>query len=315
MATETLQPDGSVFALTNLSGAATDVDEGVDSPGGDWLTLGDDAADSIVRCSFPTPSGDLNTGAGLQKFRCYVRVGTEAAGNTPTLDFGIRETGGGADLAVQTGISITSYTGEVIEFTWDASVLAAVNGSAVEAYIVGQRSGGNGAKRRCVEFDAIEWVVDYATVGAQDIVPAVAVVTVTPGTLTVTTGAVSIVPAAVVITVTPGALTVTVGPVSITPEPVTISVTPGTLIITTGPVSITPEPVTINVTPGTVVVTQVTPIALAAAVVSVIPGTLIVVPGPVSLSLVGAVVTISGGTVIIGTGEEDSSVFIMMMGD
>lgn len=166
MATETLAPDGSVFALTNLTGASTDVNEPVDSPDGVWLPLGNDADDCIVRASFPTPTGDPNTGAGLQKFRVYVRVGTEAGGNTPDMDIAVRETGGGADLAVQTGISVTSYTGEVIEFTWDASVLGTVDGSAVEIYVIGNRSGGGPTSRRCVEFDAIEWVVDYAVVSS-----------------------------------------------------------------------------------------------------------------------------------------------------
>lgn len=165
MATETLQPDGSVFALTNLTGAAIDVDEGVDSPDGVWLTLSDDGSDSIVRASFPTPTSDPNTGSGLQKFRCYVRIGTEAGGNTPTIDIAVRETSGGSDLAVQTGISVTSYTGQVVEFTWDASVLGAVDGSAVELYAIGQRSGGSPGSRRCIEFDAIEWVVDYPSGG------------------------------------------------------------------------------------------------------------------------------------------------------
>lgn len=164
MAIETLQPDGSVFTLTNLSGAYTGVDEGVDTPDGVWLTLGDDGTNSIVRASFPTPTGDPTIGANLQKFRLYVRVGTEAGGNTPALDLAIRETGGGTDLAVQTGISVTSYTGEVVEFTWDASVLGTADGSAVEIYAIGQRSGGGPSGRRSVEFDAIEWVADF-TVG------------------------------------------------------------------------------------------------------------------------------------------------------
>ena len=124
MATETQQPDGSVFALTNLSGAAADVDEGVDTPDGVWLTLGDDASDSIVRCSFPTPSGDPSTGAGLQRFRAYVRIGTASGGNDPTVDFAVRETGGGSDLAVQSGITITSHSGEVIEFNADHVAVA-----------------------------------------------------------------------------------------------------------------------------------------------------------------------------------------------
>ena len=158
MTIETLQPDGSVFALTNLAGAVTDIDEGVDTPDGVWLILGNDGTDSIVRCSFPTPTGNLTTGADLQTFRLYVRVGTAAGGTTPTIDVAIRETGGGSNLTVQTGITVTSYTGEIVEFTWDASVLATIDGSAVELYAIGQRSGGNPGSRRSVEFDAIEWI-------------------------------------------------------------------------------------------------------------------------------------------------------------
>ncbi len=150
MSTETLAPDGSVFTVTNLSAEGyTQVDEPVSSPEGNWLTLGDDGNDCILRASFPTPTGPPNTGAGLQKFRVYVRVGTEAGGNTPTLDLAVRETGGSADLAVQTAISVTSYTGEVLEFTWDATVLGTSDGSAVELYAIGQRSGGSpGGKAR-----------------------------------------------------------------------------------------------------------------------------------------------------------------------
>ncbi len=164
MSTETLQPDGSVFALTNLTGAATDVDEGVDTPDSTWLTLGDDGTNSVIRASFPTPTGDPTTGAGLQKFRMYVRVGTAAGGNDPTLDIAVRETGG-ADLAAAIGVPVTSHVGEVIEFTWDATVLSTADGSAVELYVIGQRSGGSPSGRRSVEFDAIEWVVDYSVGG------------------------------------------------------------------------------------------------------------------------------------------------------
>jgi len=165
------QPPDTLIVQTNLSGAVTDIDEDPDSAGGDWLTAVDDALDTIMRVSFPTPTGDPNVGAGLQEFRFWVRVGSEAGGNTPTLDVALWEDGS-LNTSLQTAISITSYTGEIVSVTWDATLLGTADGSLVECFAQGQRSGGSGANRRTVEFGAVEWNVDYSA-GAADPFPAI----------------------------------------------------------------------------------------------------------------------------------------------
>jgi len=159
MATETLVPN-VLEALTNLSGTVDDVDNGIASPG-TWLTEGDDGLDTIARVEFPTPSGDPNTGAGLQKFRIWCRRSTTVGGNDPTLDVALWEADSQVSI-LQTAISITSLTGELVEVTWDATLLGTADGSVVELHVIGQRSGGSPGVRRTVEFDEFEWVVDYS---------------------------------------------------------------------------------------------------------------------------------------------------------
>ena len=79
----------------------------------------------------------------------------------PTYGIELWEAGGGAPLAtLVSGATLSSDTGEVVSVTWNASLLGASDGSAVELRIVGHRSGGNPTKRRTVEVGAIEWNVD-----------------------------------------------------------------------------------------------------------------------------------------------------------
>ncbi len=51
----------------------------------------------------------------------------------------------------------SSDTGVVVFATWDASLLASTDGSAVELRVVGLRSGGGPSSRRTVEVGAVEW--------------------------------------------------------------------------------------------------------------------------------------------------------------
>ena len=164
MATERQAPD-AILASSNLTGTVGDVQDDPDSPDSNWLTADDDGTDTDVRFSFPTPSADPNTGAGLQEFRLWVRVGTEAGGNTPTLDIHLWENGSLVST-LATGISITNYTGEIVSQTWDATLLGTADGSVVELRLVGQRSGGAPGGRRTVEFGAVEWNVDYTPAAA-----------------------------------------------------------------------------------------------------------------------------------------------------
>lgn len=100
-----------------------------------WLTATDPTLATVVRVSFPTPTGSPTTGAGLQTFRALLR---KTAGTpNPTVNIELWETSGGSAIAtLATGVSITSLTGQVVDATWDATLLGTADGSAVECRIV-----------------------------------------------------------------------------------------------------------------------------------------------------------------------------------
>lgn len=159
MASETKYVDGVVFALTGLTGAYTNVTDDPSSPDGNWVTT--TGSGGTLRASFPTPSGNPNTGSGLQTFRIWVRKNA-SAGGTPTVAINLYENG--SLVSALTGnVSVTSDTGELVSATWDASLLSNVDGSQVEIYL-DCRKGGGGGNERNVEVGAIAWDVDYATV-------------------------------------------------------------------------------------------------------------------------------------------------------
>lgn len=164
MATEVKYPDSTVTGDSNLSGNHTSVDEDADAPLGDWRTASSNNADSVAAHGFPTPTGNPNTGAGLQNFKIYARL--TANGTACTYNVYLRESGtrlnGGA--AIATG-SLTSTTGQLITATWDASLLGTADGSLVECEFVVTKSGGAPASRTSGEIDAMEWNVDYSTGG------------------------------------------------------------------------------------------------------------------------------------------------------
>jgi hypothetical protein len=162
---ESLYPD-AIISQTGSTGAYTDIDDDPDNPDGLWLTT--TAQNGTLRVSFPTPSANLRTGAGLQQFRVYVRkvdnTDTPASGGgDPTLKISVRETGGGSDLAAgSTGI-ISSTTGFVATFDWNASVLASIDGSGVECYCVTTGDGVGETDERRVQIGAVEWVAATVT--------------------------------------------------------------------------------------------------------------------------------------------------------
>ena len=164
MAVEALAPD-ALLVQTNLTGAVADIDEDPDSPDGDWLTQTSGGAATECRVSFPTPSGDLATGAGLQEFRLWLRSGTNSgfAGNgSETADIYLWE-GGSLVATLDTGVSVGEMA-SVLSYTWDASSLASVDGSGVELRVVGNVAGGGGpaGSRAAIEIGALEFNADVA---------------------------------------------------------------------------------------------------------------------------------------------------------
>jgi hypothetical protein len=172
MATELLLPD-AVITATNLGIAVPGeagfgflidrVNEGVDNFDDIYAINQGENANTLLVLSFPTPSGDLTLGAGLQTFRARVRKNA-TGGNNPTVRIEVRE--GGTIRANSGNTTVTSLTGVDITFTWDASVLNLQDGSNAEIGIAQQAggSGGNPNNRRWIETDAADWTADYIEV-------------------------------------------------------------------------------------------------------------------------------------------------------
>ncbi len=151
---ETIAPDG-LLVQTNLTGSLTDIDDDPASPDGLWLNATDDGTDTVCRVSFASPSANLQTGAGLQTFRTWLRK-SASGGTDPTVAIELYESGS-LVASLSTGTSITSESGQTVSATWDASSLAGISGANVELRIVGSRSGGSPAGRRTVEVGAVAW--------------------------------------------------------------------------------------------------------------------------------------------------------------
>ena len=160
MATELLLPD-AVVSSVNLNASIGDLDEGVDNFDGVYATNQGSNANTLLVLSFPTPTGTLNTGAGLQTFRARVRKNA-TGGNTTEVRIVIYENGS-ATTTVGPLEDISSTTGATISFSWDADILSLLDGSNVEIGIV-QQSGGQGGRannRRWIEVDTADWTADY----------------------------------------------------------------------------------------------------------------------------------------------------------
>ena len=154
MATERKSPD-AILELTNLSGTVSEIQDDPDDPDGDWLDAVSDNANTIVRVSFPTPTGSPTVGTDLQEFRALVRKfgGT----GTPKARIELYENGG----LVRAGTDTDITTDTVLSFKWNANEISNPDGSVVECRVYGTKQGGAPAVRATVEDGAIEWNVTY----------------------------------------------------------------------------------------------------------------------------------------------------------
>lgn len=183
MGTERLAPD-AILIQTNLSGVLGAIDEDPDSPDASFLTAIDDGDNTDLRVSFATPIAPPLPGIGLQEFRAWVR--STGGGLNPTARLEVWESG--VSLAVGLDIPITSTSGQLISFLWNASVLTDSSGAGVECRMFGDSTGIIVVDPfDTVEVGAVEWnvmetqPVDYAIgfgggsttcVGSKQVIPA-----------------------------------------------------------------------------------------------------------------------------------------------
>ena len=162
MPIERLAPD-VLLQQTNLSGAVTDIDDDPDAPDAAWLTAPGSNSNTAARTSFPSPSGNLITGAGLQEFRVQVRKTNHSTDPSAVVELWEA----GALVATVIGsTAISSTIGQILAGAFDASLLADISGAGVECLVAGTVGGGAPANRASVEVGAVEW---NAEVVAQNI--------------------------------------------------------------------------------------------------------------------------------------------------
>ncbi|MFZ9740735.1 MAG: hypothetical protein ACO3CQ_02465 [Candidatus Nanopelagicaceae bacterium] len=163
MATETLLPNELVSSV-NLNVTLANVDEGVSNPDNVWATTQTNNANTSLVLGFPTPTAQLTTGEGLQTFRARVRKNDNTGtNNTTTVRLEVYENGSPTGTVGPLETITATGTGIDITFTWDASILANIDGSNVQIGII-QQAGGTGnpsGRRRWIEIDTADWIADY----------------------------------------------------------------------------------------------------------------------------------------------------------
>ena len=159
-ATERQSPD-VLIVQTNLSGTVSAIQDDPDGPDGSWLTALVNVA-TTVRVSFPTPTSDPTTGAGVQEFRILFRKTATNNGKTDdTYTIHLYENGVQKQATIASGGNVPT-TGVVVSATWDASNLATSDGSLVELYVTTTpEASGSPGGRGSIEVGAVEWNVDY----------------------------------------------------------------------------------------------------------------------------------------------------------
>jgi hypothetical protein len=161
---ETLQPTGTNASDSNTSCDATThttLDEGVAAHDDVFCTADNNNIDWSTMLTFDTPSGALDTTAGIQGIDLWVRMFDEGQSGEPTIRVDVYDGTACADLhetGGETTITAAGYPAEV-NLTWSAS---GVSGEADICFnVVCTKSGGSPGQRNSCDIDAIEWEVTY----------------------------------------------------------------------------------------------------------------------------------------------------------
>lgn len=149
----------AIELLTAMTGVVADIDNDPDSPDANWLVATGNNTNVLVRVSFAAPDGNPTAGADLQEFKAWVgQFDTNQTGD-PNCRIELWENG----VIVRAGSNVLITTaGQMVTFPWDASELGTADGTLVECVIVGTKTGGSGAKRNTVNFNAVEWNADIS---------------------------------------------------------------------------------------------------------------------------------------------------------
>lgn len=156
--TQRLSPD-AILTQTNLTGALAIIQDDPDSPDLGWMEATDNAVNTDLRISFPSPAGRLAAGLS-QEMRVLVRksalLGAEAAARLEVLENGsVRRASG--------DIAISSDVGTVLNLTfWDTDLIDPF-AAGLELRVVGiATTKGKAADKRVIDVGAVECNVSYS---------------------------------------------------------------------------------------------------------------------------------------------------------
>ncbi len=157
------QPPDALLGTSGYQGTPTlaDIDEDPDSGDANWHVAVNNNTNTESYVSYGTPTGNPTVGADLQEFRAQVRKFSGSGTGTPTARIELWENG--SLVRAGTDANVTSSSGQVISFTWNANELATADGSLVECKVIGTKSGGSPSARSSVDVGAVEWNVEYDT--------------------------------------------------------------------------------------------------------------------------------------------------------
>lgn len=172
LADETLPPTGTDATITDGATSCDDnahgtLDEGADSPGGDWCTADNNNTNWTIAVSFDTPSGTLDTSSDAQSMEIYAQAFDEGQSGDPQIRIDVHDGTNCADLhetGTETTLTDAGYPAKITD-NWTAS---GVSGSAdVCAVIVCTKAGGGPGARNSCDIDAVEWEVVTAVAGSR----------------------------------------------------------------------------------------------------------------------------------------------------
>jgi hypothetical protein len=142
------------------AGTIADVDEGVTSPDGNWLTVTGRTADGDSRISFPSTGGGLLS--GTQTFRVHTRKVDATGGGDPTLVVDLYESGSLVSANIINTTIADETTGTTHSGTWDPSTVGLADSSGVNIeMLVTITSIGGGPNSRSGDLGAVEWEAQY----------------------------------------------------------------------------------------------------------------------------------------------------------
>jgi hypothetical protein len=153
----------ALLASTNTSGAVTDVDESPRSPDGLWITPTTLGTEWQARFSFGTPAATPRVGSNRQTFVVWAkRVNGDVTFEWPLLTAHLYESGVfKADLGCRV---VSSATGQILVFRWDASLLSTASGADVEVLLKASgRSPASGTSSVGIHLGALAWDSEKAS--------------------------------------------------------------------------------------------------------------------------------------------------------